>query len=117
MPGYANPDPTYQPALRLITAITNAEQAEVTTSFDHDYLTGLVVRIDVPNKRYGMIQIDKQVGTITVTGDTTFTIDINTTQYDPFTLPSEPPYVSTYPSVIPIGEVNSSTYQATRNVL
>lgn len=117
MPGYADPSPTYQPAMRLITDITNAVNAEVTTSFAHDYLSGLVVRIIVP-EGYGMVQINQLVGTITVTGDDTFTIDIDTTQFDPFVIPgSIPYYFSSYPQTTPIGEQNSILYQATRNVL
>ena len=33
----ATEDPTYQPAMRVIQAITQANPAIVTTTFDHDY--------------------------------------------------------------------------------
>jgi len=118
MPGYADPNPMYQPAMRLITAITNDTNAEVTTSFAHNYLSGLIVRIIVPNLRFGMIQMDKRVGTIAVTGDTTFTINIDSTNFDTFVIPDpEEAYTNIFPMVIPIGEINEILYQATRNVL
>ena len=118
MAGYANPSPTYQPAMRLVTAITNAENALITTSFAHEYLSGLIVRILVPLRRFGMTQIDKQLGIITVTSTTEFTIDIDTRLYDTFVIPDpEEPATNKFPSCIPVGEINSQLFQATRNVL
>jgi len=118
MPGYAESNPTYAPALRLITAITNATNAQVTTSFAHGYLSGLIVRILVPDLRFGMIQADKKVGTITVIDDTNFTIDIDSNNFDTFIIPSpEEPGTNRFPEVIPIGEINSLLTQATRNIL
>ena len=115
--GYANPNPTFQPAMRLVTAITNALNASVTTSFDHNYETGDIVRLFIPIG-YGMVQADGLIGTITVTGSNTFTINIDTTLFDPFVIPPDPsPNVISVAQVIPIGEVNSKLTQATRNVL
>jgi len=82
----ANPSPIFQPALRIISAITKAQEAQVTTSFDHDYITGEIVRLLVPID-FGMWQINKLTGTITVTGSDTFTIDIDTTNFDTFSVP------------------------------
>lgn len=118
MPGYAAEDPTFQPAMRLITALTNAEQAVVTTSFDHDYLAGLIVRLNIPDQ-YGMYQVDQLVGEIVeVPSSDTFTIDIDTRGYDAFVVPApEPWYQNDYATVVPVGEENASLAQATRNVL
>lgn len=113
---YAVADPRYQPAMRIVTAITNANPAAVTTSFDHDYNTGMIVRLYVP-KGYGMLQADRLEGTITVTGTTTFTIDIDTTLFDSFTTPGGSPwYINSYSQVVPTGEINSTIANATRNV-
>lgn len=118
MPGYAETDPTYAPARRLVTAITNAANAQVTTSFAHGYLTGLIVRISVPMLRFGMVQLNNQVGTISVVDTTTFTIDIDTRNYDTFVIPDpELTFTNRFPAVIPIGEINSQLDQATRNIL
>ena len=109
----ANPDPMYQPAMRIISAVTNAYPALVTTSFDHQYLDGLIVRLTIP-KGFGMIQANQLYAPIIVTGATTFTIDIDTTDFDPFVVSGSFP--SSYQSamVVPIGEVNETLLQATR---
>jgi hypothetical protein len=108
--------PVFQPAMRIVTAITRSFPASVTTSFAHNYKSGLIVRIDIP-PGYGMQQINQQVGTIVVTGTTTFDIDINTTYYDSLTTPTTYREMAQLPQVVPVGEVNSQLNQATRNVL
>lgn len=110
---YADPNPIYFPAMRLISAITQAENASVTTTFDHGYFTGLVVRLDVPQE-YGMYEINQQVGTITVTSDTTFTIDINSSTFQAFAVPADPIQAA---QVVPVGEDNATLYLATVNTL
>lgn len=116
-PYYANPFPIYQPAMRIVENITNSNPASVTTTFAHQYITGTIVRIDtIPV--FGMEQINQQVGTISVTGSTTFNIDIDTTHYDTFlSFGSWPSRAMTFPQVVPIGEVNSILTAATTNVL
>lgn len=110
-------DPPFQRAVRLISSITNAYPAEVTTTIDHEYATGDIVRIRVP-KWFGMRQIDKLYGPITVTGSASFTIDIDTTKFNIFSAPAPVPfYVNEYASVIPIGEVAANLGGATKNAL
>lgn len=117
---YANPSPTFQPAYRLITAISNARRASITTSFDHDFYTGTVVRLMIPDAT-GMGAINQSQGTVTVTSPTTFTIDIDTTYVNAFAIPtvfmSSDPHVDICALVVPIGEDNSILYAATQNVL
>ena len=116
MPILANPFPIYQPAMRIINAITNAYHAEVTTSFDHQYASGLVVRLNVPTG-FGMTQANQLVGEIVVTGNTTFLIDIDTRLFDEFQIPIDYPASYQSATVVPIGEDNNSVLQALRNVL
>jgi hypothetical protein len=111
---YAVADPTFQPALRLINAITNAHAAVVTTSFAHNYLDGMIVRFYVPDG-YGMRQINQKTGTIIVLGSDSFSVDIDSLSFDPFLLPNPTPVQEA--SVVPIGEINSILRAATRNVL
>jgi len=114
---YANPLPTFQRAMRVISAITKANPAAVTTTFAHQYATGDIVRIDVP-LGFGMQQINQQTGTITVTGSTTFTITIDTTSYDAFVVPSFPVGQAHQDAqVVPVGEINANLQSATQNVL
>lgn len=115
---YAELNPTFQPAMRLVTAITNSFPAEVTTSFRHQYKSGIIVRFVIPPAD-GMQQINNATATIVVTGDTTFTVAIDTTHYTPFEIPvtPTPAYANTCAMVIPIGEVNELLTNAVRNVL
>ncbi len=110
--------PTFQQAYRLITNITNANPAVVTTSFAHQYMTGLIVRMVVPNP-YGMVNVNGLTGTITVLTPTTFSIDIDTTAFNPFIYPgpTPPPGTRTPAQVVPVGEINSILSQATYNAL
>lgn len=115
--------PTFQRAMRNILSITQAEQALITTTFDgttagnHQYQTGLIVRIYVPNG-FGMVQINELEGPITVVNDTQFTIPIDTTNFDAFVVPAfQPGNFGTPAQVVPIGEVNSILTEATQNVL
>lgn len=118
VPSYANPLPTYQPAMRVISNITNAIVATVTTTFAHQYIVGTIVRLDIPLTG-GMIQANQAVGTIlTIPSPTTFTIDINTTTYDTFTTPTPVSFLGYQDSqVVPIGEINDILTAATQNVL
>lgn len=119
---YANPFPTYQPSMRIISAITNANPAAVTTTFAHQYVTGTVVRLDIPSG-FGMTQANQQFGDITVTSPTTFTIAIDTTMFDTFVvptytlLPSGTVVSLQQAQCIAIGELNSQLNAALYNVL
>ncbi len=105
--------PTFQPAMREITVITQANPATVTTAFDHDYITGEIVRLYIPVD-HGMTQADQLVGEITVTAATTFTINIDTIGFDAFVVPGATVQCA---QVVPIGEINSLLTAATDNVL
>lgn len=110
---YANPNPQFYPAYRLISAITQANPATVTTTFAHGYGTGLVVRLVIPPAD-GMQQANGLTGAITVTGETTFTIDIDTSLFDAFSVPDlANPDIDTAALVVPVGEINALLTQAT----
>lgn len=114
---YADQQPVFQPAMRLIAAITNANPAAVTTTFDHSYVTGMIVRLLVTSE-YGMEQMDKLLGIITVTATDAFTIDIDSTGFDLFVVPGViPADVADYPQVIPVGATIDALRAAVRNVL
>lgn len=114
--------PVYKPAMRIILAITNAPLASVTTSLDgttpgnHGYISGTIVRLDFA-PGYGMVQANQLTGTIVVTGLTTFTIDIDTTLFQPFAFPATFPENRQYSLVVPVGEINSILTAAVVNTL
>lgn len=105
--------PVFLPAMRLVTAITKSVTAQITTSFDHNYKTGLIIRLQIPIS-YGMGQIDKMIGAIIVTSSTTFTVDINTVEYDTFVFPTPRNQCA---QVVPIGQINSKLDSSVENVL
>ena len=55
----------------------------VVTTTNNQYIDGMIIRLNIP-KGFGMQQANQQQGQITVLSDTSFSIDIDTTQMDPF---------------------------------
>jgi hypothetical protein len=114
---YANPNPIFQPAMRLIAAITRSNPLSVTTTFAHQYKDGTIVRLDIPLAD-GMQQADQRFGPIIVTSPTTFTMPIDSTNFDAFAIPfAPPPALNICAQVVPIGEVDETLQAATVNVL
>lgn len=113
---FSNSFPTFQPAMRIITNISNADPAVITTSTDHNYITGEIVRLIVP-PLFQMHGISGRLGKIDVIDDTHFFIDIDTTFLDPFEIPPMLPESYTCAHVVPVGEVNGILDAATKNVL
>ena len=117
IPSYSYPKPVFQPAMRVISAITLALQPTVTTTLIHQYQPGIIVRFDIP-LLFGMQQLNQRVGTIlTIPTTTTFTIDTSTVGMDPFTLPVAFPPAYQDAQVVCVGETNDSIANAFRNIL
>src|SRR5436190_11726204 len=96
-PNYYTPQfPSYQPAMREILSITQSDPVVITTTFDgvtagnNQYRTGLIVRLYIPDG-FGMAQINKQSAPITVLTDSTFSMPINSSNFDPFVVPTYVP--------------------------
>jgi hypothetical protein len=109
-PSFFQPsDADYVPKRREISAISNAIEAEVTTTEDHGYVVGQAVRVIVPSF-YGMDIYYQQATVLTVPTTTTFTCDIDTSQLFPFVTPTAPP-AFTPAQVVPISgtEINEAT--------
>jgi hypothetical protein len=120
---YGVQNPTFQRATRNILSITQARQALITTTFDginpgdHQYSTGLIVRIYVPYG-FGMTLLNEVEAPITIVNSSQFTIPVDTTGFDPFIVPNyQPGNFGTPAQVVPIGEVNDILTMATQNVL
>jgi len=116
IPSFSFKSPVYQPAMRVIANITNAFPAVVTTTINNQYISGTIVRLIVPTG-FGMTQANQLTGSILVLTPTTFAVDIDTTTFDVFTLPSSFPPGYNDAQVIPIGEDNDILTAATNNVL
>lgn len=111
----ANPNPLFQPAMRVISSIIQGKTTTFTTTFAHQYKSGLIVRIVIPDN-WGMQEMNMLYGPIVVLDPTTFTMAINSSSFDPLVAPSSPLASHSLPQVVPIGEINSSLSQATQNV-
>ena len=111
-------NPLFQPALREIAALSavyfqDALLLQVTTTQDHLYKDGLVVRLSIPQE-FGAQQFNQAKGDIAVDSPSTFIMAFAEIQFDPFVIPLSPLQV---PLVIPIAEDVQFLNSAVRNVL
>jgi len=115
---YEAENPAFLPASRLISAITQANPAVITTHYNHWYTTGLIVRIEIPDA-CGMTELNGRTFAITVTGNDTLSIPIDSADFQAFVIPAPPfpEWANTCALIIPIGEETSKLDEATRNVL
>lgn len=113
----AYPNPIFMPAMRDISAITNATTAVVTTTFDHGYLTGAIVRLYIPHG-FGMTQANRKKGSIEVISSTQFSITLDTSSFDAFVIPSvQPGWNLTPAQVVPIGEDTDTFDSSFMNII
>jgi len=105
-----NYNPLYYPRARYIVNITQAANAQVSTSVPHGLTPGQAIRFNIPAVS-GMIQLNPtsannyMVGNVvSVVDDYNITIDINTTAYTAFTWPTIAQQPSSFPQFTPVGE-------------
>lgn len=105
-----NIDYLYYPRKRFVTKITQATNAQVSTSVAHGMTVGQEVRFNIPSVS-GMTQLNPSSGNNyqpaiieTVVDDYNFTININTTGFTAFTWPTIAQQPSSFPIVVPFGE-------------
>lgn len=103
---------TWTPVLNQVSNITNANPGVVTTTTNHGYLNGLYVRFQIPPD-YGMNQLGSNIYLIEILSPTTFSINVDTTNYTPFASGS----IIQVPQVIPVAEVALTLQNAERNTL
>ena len=75
------------PRFRYITDITNAVQATVTFSEDHDFIENEIVSFRV-TRPFGMMEINNRQAKVISTTSNTILVDINTTFWTPFIYPA-----------------------------
>lgn len=114
-----NYDPLFYPRRRYIVNITQAVNAQVSTSIPHQYVVGQQIRFNIPTVS-GMTQLNPTAqnnylsGTIlTVVDLYNFTVNINTTSFTAFTFPTNAQQPSSFPEVTPLGENTASALVAT----
>jgi len=99
----------FYPKWRYISKITAANPAVITTTVDHGYVAGQLIRLRVPSE-FGMTQMDNLVGTVVSVTDSTITTDINSSAFTAFAWPLTAAGAFTPAQVIPFGESSSNTY-------
>lgn len=111
-------NPVYMPAVRDILAITNANPAQVTTTFANSYVVGTIIRFVIPNN-YGMTLLNGlQCTIIQLVSDTEFLVNVDTTDIDPFVIPTlQPGNNYTSAQIVPIGEVAATLDASFVNIL
>lgn len=109
-----NVDPLYYPRKRFVVNITQATNAQVSTSVAHGLTPGQIVRFNIPTVS-GMVELNptpsnnyQNATVLTVVDDYNFTIDINTTTYTAFTWPTIAQQPSSFPEMHPVGENTAS---------
>lgn len=104
-------NPLFYPRNRTVINITQAAQAVVTTSVNHNYTIGQQVRFVIPAS-CGMTQLNGLQATIVAVSAAgalpTFTIDLDTTGFTAFQWPLLAVSPTSYANVVPIGE-NTAT--------
>lgn len=105
-----NVDPLFYPRRRHITNITQATQAQVSTSVAHNYVVGQEVRFSIPSVS-GMVQLNStsannyQTATIVSVVDSfNFKVNIDSSAFTAFTFPTIAQQPSSFPEVQPVGE-------------
>lgn len=105
-----NISPLFYPRRRYVTNITQATNAQVSTSVAHGLTPGQEVRFSIPPQS-GMIQLNGNVANnyqpciiVSVIDDYNFTININTSNFTAFTWPTIAQQPSQFPTVTPFGE-------------
>lgn len=106
IPPYSNPDINttfYQPQRFIISAITLGQTTTVTTSVDHDFVIGQLVRLIIPIG-YGSRQLNEQQAyVISIPADDQVELKLNSYQADAFIAAG----LSNDPQIMAIGDINS----------
>lgn len=98
------------PNRQTVSTITKANPGVVTTTQAHGYDTGYLVRFYFPLD-VGMNQLDEKVVEITVIDDTSFSIDVDTSNFDSYA----PVASLQVAQVIPVGSNQESLIEPTEN--
>ncbi len=98
------------PNRQTVSAITQANPGVVTTTQAHGYETGLFVRFFFP-LNVGMNQLKDKIVKITEINATSFSIDVDTSNFDVF----NPVGTVQTPQVIPVAEQGSLLSQSVKN--
>lgn len=116
-PAYNNPPikpQYYEPSRFVISDLTYGETTTVTTSEDHNYVVGQLIRLLIPFQ-YGAQQLtNKQGKVISIPSSTQVIVDISSLDTDSFI--SNPSLAYSEPQIIAIGDYNSGAINSSGRV-
>lgn len=98
------------PEVHRIQSISQSNLAVITTVDSFEYHAGLYVRIVIPYVT-GMQQINGNIYLITILSSNSFSIPINSTDFEAFTLNAKQSA-----QVVPIAELNNTFDNAVENI-
>jgi len=104
--------PTWKPVEKIVSSITNADPGVVTTTTNHGYSTGAIVRFFFPAD-FGMMELIGGYYVILVLSPTTFSISADTRNFTPFSVST----TLQAPQVLAFGEVANTLRNAEANTL
>lgn len=94
---------TYIPYLCDISSIVRGVLTVVTTAIDHGFILNNQVQFQIPPE-YGMVELNGLKGYVRAFTLDTITVDIDSTSFQPFVIPTvTPPVVISPAQVLPIG--------------
>lgn len=106
----------WRPEARIITAITQALSAVVTTAVPHGFSLGAILRLNVP-ANFGMSQANGLLATITAVTASTFTVNVDTSGFTAFAFPQQAPaFASSFAQAVPVGELSQTFASSEQNV-
>lgn len=95
----------YQPRVFDISAITLGQTTTVTTTVDHDYIVGQIVRLLIAQP-FGSFQLNEQIANvISIPASNQIVLSLNSTNANPFI--SNPTSNISQPQVVAVGDINS----------
>ena len=94
----------YKPRQFFISAISLGFLTTVTTTFEHDYVIGQLVRLIIPNG-FGSRQLNEMLGFVTsIPAENQVVIDLNSSNADPFITNAA---IFTQPQIVAVGDINT----------
>lgn len=95
----------FQPSQFFISAITLGYTTLVTTSVNHNYVIGQLVRLLIP-QGYGSTQLNEKLGyVIAIPSTTQVTLDLNSSQANPFVNIG----TNTKAQIVAVGDINNGS--------
>lgn len=93
----------YLPRVFEISALTLGSTTTVTTSLNHNYVIGQLIRLLIP-LTYGSYQLNEKTGyVISIPAPNQVVVDINSQNANPFQIGS----TTTRAQIVPVGDVNT----------